>query len=222
MFQDTDSIQPGKKWRREIAKGLAESQQVVVFWCDHARSSDEVTKEWTTALELDKDLLPLLLDATPLPPALNEYQWIDFQEIIGSTHANPRREKTSDELPSLTLMGYRLRLPIRSLGAYLVHGTGATIAWLLALSLKESVPIFWFTILLLSVGVLGVLYGISYVNRLYTTWNTLPDDLVQRIVHKIETEIIRRADLKQDSEVQLSISTGTMEQPERMLSQDDY
>src|SRR5215467_9324354 len=67
VFQDIDDIQPGRRWRSEIAKALVESHLVVVFWCDHASRSNEVSKEWKAAIELEKDLLPLLLDATPLP-----------------------------------------------------------------------------------------------------------------------------------------------------------
>ncbi|MGH7964897.1 MAG: toll/interleukin-1 receptor domain-containing protein, partial [Candidatus Binatia bacterium] len=51
VFQDIDGIQPGKRWRSEIARGLAESHMVVVFWCDHASRSDEVSKEWNAAIE---------------------------------------------------------------------------------------------------------------------------------------------------------------------------
>src|SRR5687767_5779573 len=68
VFQDVDSIQPGKRWRSEISTWLTESHLVVIFWCDHASRSDEVSKEWKAAIEQEKDLLPLLLDATPLPP----------------------------------------------------------------------------------------------------------------------------------------------------------
>jgi hypothetical protein len=88
VFQDIDSIQPGKKWRSEILKGLAESDLVVVFWCDHASRSEEVCTEWKAAIEREKDLLPLLLDATPLPPELGDYQWIDFRETVGANHAS--------------------------------------------------------------------------------------------------------------------------------------
>ncbi len=114
VFQDVDNIQPGKKWRNEIAKGLAESHLVVLFWCDHANSSDEVTNEWKTAIELEKDLLPLVLDSTPLPAELNEYQWIDFQEMVGAAHtqitrrppttesAEPIHETDDDELVQAT------------------------------------------------------------------------------------------------------------------------
>ena len=88
VFQDIDGIQPGKRWRSEIAKGLAESHLVVVFWCDHASRSNEVSKEWKVAIQQEKDLLPLLLDATPLPPALGEFQWIDFRGTVGPNHSS--------------------------------------------------------------------------------------------------------------------------------------
>lgn len=88
VFQDIDGIQPGKRWRSEIAKGLAESHLVVVFWCDHASRSDEVSNEWKAAIEQEKDLLPLLLDATPLPPELGEFQWIDFRGTVGRNHSS--------------------------------------------------------------------------------------------------------------------------------------
>jgi hypothetical protein len=87
VFQDVDSIEPGKRWRGEIARGLADSHLVVVFWCSHASRSDEVAKEWQAAVAQNKDLLPLLLDATPLPAPLAEFQWIDFRDTVGASHA---------------------------------------------------------------------------------------------------------------------------------------
>ena len=88
VFQDIDDIEPGKTWRSEIAKALAEAHLVVVFWCDHASRSNEVSKEWKAAVEQKKDLLPLLLDATPLPPELHEFQWIDFRGTVGANHSS--------------------------------------------------------------------------------------------------------------------------------------
>ncbi len=87
VFQDTDRIPPGKRWRDEIAKALAESNLVVVFWCHHACRSNEVSAEWRAAIEQDKDLLPLLLDATPLPSELGNFQWIDFRGTVGANHS---------------------------------------------------------------------------------------------------------------------------------------
>ena len=87
VFQDTDRIPPGKRWRDEIAKALAESNLVVVFWCHHASRSNEVSAEWRAAIEQGKDLLPLLLDATPLPSELGNFQWIDFRGTVGANHS---------------------------------------------------------------------------------------------------------------------------------------
>jgi hypothetical protein len=88
IFQDIDGIQPGKKWRSEIATALAESHLVVVFWCEHASRSDEVSKEWRAAIAQQKDLLPVLLDRTPLPQELSEFEYIDFRTIVGSNHTS--------------------------------------------------------------------------------------------------------------------------------------
>jgi hypothetical protein len=88
VFQDIDGIQPGKRWQGEIANALAESQLVVVFWCTHASGSNEVSKEWQAAIEQEKDLLPVLLDATPLPSELAEFQWIDFRGTVGANHSS--------------------------------------------------------------------------------------------------------------------------------------
>jgi len=88
VFQDIDTIQPGKRWRGEIDKALSESHLVVVFWCTHASGSNEVSKEWRAAVELKKDLLPLLLDTTPLPQELAEFQWIDFRGTVGPNHSS--------------------------------------------------------------------------------------------------------------------------------------
>jgi hypothetical protein len=88
VFQDVDGIEPGKRWRSELARALAEAHLVVVFWCDHASRSTEVSKEWKAAIKQKKDLLPLLLDATPLPPALDEFQWIDFRGTVGANHSS--------------------------------------------------------------------------------------------------------------------------------------
>lgn len=86
VFQDIDYIRPGKKWRSEISKALTDAQLVVVFWCNHASKSMEVSNEWKQAIEQEKDLLPLLLDETPLPPQLSEFQWIDFRDTVGLAH----------------------------------------------------------------------------------------------------------------------------------------
>lgn len=100
VFQDLDGIRPGKRWREEIARGIAESNLVVVFWCRHALMSASVSEEWTAAIEQKKDMLPLLLDATPLPKPLSEFQYIDFRGTVGDNHGPEPASTAVDSMPS--------------------------------------------------------------------------------------------------------------------------
>ncbi len=86
VFQDVDNIRPGKKWREEIAAALIAADQVYVFWCDHSLASVEVKNEWEIAISQKKDVIPVLLDATPLPMPLAEFQWIDFRDMVAERH----------------------------------------------------------------------------------------------------------------------------------------
>ena len=87
VFLDSDSIPSGKRWRDELGTAIYEASVVVVFWCHHAKTSREVEKEFKAAIALGKDVLPLLLDETPLPTDLADFQYIDFREIFDSGHA---------------------------------------------------------------------------------------------------------------------------------------
>jgi hypothetical protein len=138
VFQDVDSIRPGKRWRGEIEHALAGSGLVVLFWCDHASRSDEVAKEWRTALAQGKDLLPLLLDATPLPAELSEFQWIDFRGTVGAGHgAIERRPAAAPACAGPPLAAPR---PVRwfALAGVAAVFVGATALSLLTLNAPHS------------------------------------------------------------------------------------
>jgi len=86
VFRDADSIRPGKRWSQEIITAISEASVVVVFWCQHAKNSQEVEKEFLAAITQGKDVLPLLLDETPLPSNLAAFQYIDFRAAFGKGH----------------------------------------------------------------------------------------------------------------------------------------
>ena len=88
VFQDIDSIALGKKWPPQIQNALQEADLVIVFWCSHSARSAEVKKEYKKADEAGKDILPVLLDETPVSKALAKYPWVDFREIVGWLHQN--------------------------------------------------------------------------------------------------------------------------------------
>src|SRR5262245_48912246 len=113
VFQDTDSIELGKKWREQAGRALADARLVVLFWCVHWSHSSEVASEYKSALNTGKDLLPVLLDATPLPAELSEFQWIDFRGTVGANHAGgvtTSAEPTSTpvKVPGSKLLRYSL------------------------------------------------------------------------------------------------------------------
>ena len=87
VFRDADGLLPGKRWREEIESAILNAQIVVVFWCHHAKRSKEVSREVRLAIANGRDVLPLLIDGTPLPRTLAQYQHIDFRAICEAGHA---------------------------------------------------------------------------------------------------------------------------------------
>lgn len=82
VFRDEDSIAPGKRWADELAKSLDESNAVLVFWSLAASESKFVESEYRRAIDMSKDVVPVLLDDTPLVSPLAEFQWIDFRSFV--------------------------------------------------------------------------------------------------------------------------------------------
>ena len=72
-FVDTTSIPAGAPWRAAITTNIEECERMFVFWCRHASASTEVQREYSTALERDKTVVPIALDGTSLPPRLSQY-----------------------------------------------------------------------------------------------------------------------------------------------------
>jgi hypothetical protein len=97
VFHDATGIKPGKKWRKEIDKAIHASDLVALFWCVHSSTSEEVKTEYEMAISAAKDVMPILLDSTPLPTDLSHYHWVDFRNLLGKGHAQPGRWK----LPSV-------------------------------------------------------------------------------------------------------------------------
>ncbi len=95
VFRDEDGIEPGTKWAAVIAEAIEGCRLVYLFWCSHSADSGEVKKEYEQALALKKGIVPLLLDDTPLPATLSEYQWIDLRPVIGA-----HEEKVEVKIPA--------------------------------------------------------------------------------------------------------------------------
>ncbi|MBK6285627.1 MAG: toll/interleukin-1 receptor domain-containing protein [Draconibacterium sp.] len=74
VFIDGEAIIPGLKWAVVIGNAIQDCRLMYVFWCNHSSRSVEVKKEYDQAISLDKDIVPVLIDNTPLPKKLKNYQ----------------------------------------------------------------------------------------------------------------------------------------------------
>lgn len=138
VFRDEESIQPGEKWRTVLSSSIEKSDYMLVFWSANSASSEAVREEFTSAINLDKPVVPILLDNTPLATELSQFQWIDFR-IFGT--ANPFTDTSNPYVPNWIPIGG----PLGSEDENLLNSINAT------LSLMED----WKLIAL--VGALGML-----------------------------------------------------------------
>lgn len=84
VFQDVESIPPGKLWRSVIKDSIDDASVVLVFWCEHSKRSQKVRREWVRGIRAQKDVVPALLDSTPLDARLAKYQGIDLRPLVTS------------------------------------------------------------------------------------------------------------------------------------------
>ncbi|MGE0645659.1 MAG: toll/interleukin-1 receptor domain-containing protein [Nitrospira sp.] len=95
IFRDEDSIPLGKRWESVIGASLISCHTVIVFWSTAASDSKAVASEYSRGIQLKKDIVPVLLDDTPLDEALAKYQCLDFREVVRSGQTAAIMIKTS-------------------------------------------------------------------------------------------------------------------------------
>jgi hypothetical protein len=82
VFLDTDSIPSGQKWQHEIQLALTAADAIVVFWSYAAIESIEVKREYEYAIQLGKDVVPIVLDDVPLTEILAQYQGVILSDLF--------------------------------------------------------------------------------------------------------------------------------------------
>lgn len=95
IFRDEDSIPLGQQWESVIGESLMACHTVVVFWSTAASDSKAVAFEYSYGIQLKKDIVPVLLDDTPLEEVLQKYQYLDFREVVRSGKTAAIAAKTS-------------------------------------------------------------------------------------------------------------------------------
>ena len=72
-------LQPGVQWRAAIAGWICGAERVVLVWSASAAASAEVRREIDMALQCRVPVVPVLLDATPLPGLVADVQAVDWR-----------------------------------------------------------------------------------------------------------------------------------------------
>ncbi len=80
-FLELDAILPGNRWPERLATALAEASTFIIFWSRHAPRSEALNGEWQSALAAQKEVVPVLLDATPLPEPLRACRNVEFKDL---------------------------------------------------------------------------------------------------------------------------------------------
>ena len=99
VWRDVDSLHGGQQWPKVIGEAIADNDLLLLVWSQHAATSHFVELEWTTAMALRKTLLPCVLDATPLPPALSAVNAVDARQL---TAALPKLQEALHRLVPAT------------------------------------------------------------------------------------------------------------------------
>lgn len=72
-------LRPGDEWRPTVAEQISRADTILILWSQHAARSPEIAAEWRMALASKARVIPVLLDATALPPELALRHWIDWR-----------------------------------------------------------------------------------------------------------------------------------------------
>ncbi len=78
VWFDRTDIKTGSRWDDEIVRGLDASQVFLVLLSDASTASQNVKDEIGYAIDHNKQILPILLEACELPFRLRRVQYVDF------------------------------------------------------------------------------------------------------------------------------------------------
>jgi hypothetical protein len=79
VFLDIDNIEPGKRWKDAIGRGIQKADYFVLLWCCHSAQSEQVAEEIRAAIGTAKSFLPILLCPIDVPSPIDQYQWVDLR-----------------------------------------------------------------------------------------------------------------------------------------------
>ena len=80
VFVDYAKVEIGNSLPREINAGLRWCDTLLLLWSQHAAESYYVMAEWEAAFNLQRRIIPFVLDHTELPPLLSRSLYLIFSD----------------------------------------------------------------------------------------------------------------------------------------------
>lgn len=79
-WRDAENIPAGANWDREIEKAIRDCSHVIFVATPSSVASENVQDEIGMAINKDKTVIPVLVEACELPLRVHRAQWVDFRE----------------------------------------------------------------------------------------------------------------------------------------------
>lgn len=80
IWLDHNNIKPGQSIVDSVNSAIESCNVFILLWSDNAQKSQWVNFEWTSAITINKTIVPIILDDTPLPTLLRRILYIEFLE----------------------------------------------------------------------------------------------------------------------------------------------
>lgn len=83
VFFDKESLRYGENWEDQIDVAIIRSERMLVFWSKSSSASAQIEREWRLAAELQRPIVPIVLDSIDtLPAELAALHGVDAQELL--------------------------------------------------------------------------------------------------------------------------------------------
>ena len=76
----TKIFSAGQEWHKEIDEAIRDAFAMIVVITRAARNSEYVTYEWSSAIGMNKPVIPILYEETEIHPRLKIHQFLDFTD----------------------------------------------------------------------------------------------------------------------------------------------
>jgi hypothetical protein len=79
---ESEEMPAGKDWRQEIDDAIRDAFALIAVMSPEAKQFEYVTYEWTFALGVGVRVIPIVIEATELPPRLRALRHLDFTNRV--------------------------------------------------------------------------------------------------------------------------------------------